>query len=146
MFLGKESARLHVHPWEKGLPASRKSQKELNPSQVQRDFSFLLQAVGTPAKDVRKCTPGKGREYGDRLVERQKHDIIIKTKQKAEREKKKKIHVSTEKKLLLGFQEKVKHLKTLKLEKILSFIEEMIPALEIKEEDWKKTIRNLVPL
>ena len=78
LFLAAPLAHQLPHPWEKLKPAH--SSLLLSPSTVQRDFTRIIQQIGTPAKAPKLRGISKGRRQGIKLLQRKSLPIIFKSK------------------------------------------------------------------
>ena len=85
LYLSRKSVRLLPKKWERYLPSYQSDTGHATvatPSQTQRGFSEVLNAIGTPAKP---CVPRgnpKGRAAGEMQTKRQRHATIFKTQRK----------------------------------------------------------------
>ena len=61
LFLSRKIAKAIPRPWERHIKEFQNRGHEAGPSQVQRFFNLILKQIGTPAKEVKACQPGKGR-------------------------------------------------------------------------------------
>lgn len=78
-----ESRALAQHmptPWEKYLDEFRSREHQKSPTQVQRNFSRIIREIGTPAQPPKPRNKSSGRKRGDIQTKRQRHDVIIKRK------------------------------------------------------------------
>ncbi len=100
LYLGREIARNYPRPWEKYLPAFKAANDEvfleesaleegnqtieqrpieIAPTQVQKDFSRIIQEIGTPAQPPKLRHKSEGRKLGETQPRRERHNIVYKT-------------------------------------------------------------------
>lgn len=85
LYLSRDLCELIPNPWERYLPKFKQAPNEgmtdrIGPSCTQRNFAKVLEQIGTPAADVRKVKPGKGREQGETQVKRSDKPLLFKKK------------------------------------------------------------------
>lgn len=98
LYLSKDISSCLPRPWERYLPAYKNPEEQndrvLTPSQAQRGFYDILEAIGTPARDCVKRGSSRGRMSGEVQTKRALHPVIFKTKKKTNK---------PDKVILLGF-------------------------------------------
>ena len=141
LFLGRNIAKTILHPWERYLETHKKTQNQVGPTQVQRDFGSILEQTGTPAKEVLVRQSGKGRQKGDTLEKREPSEIIFK-KSKKKDSKVKSDAKKIQKKELLRFEKKLKNLKTLNLTSVLEVVKDLLQLSDINESDFAEKLMN----
>ena len=80
LWAARDLAEVQWRPWERYGSATRRL--HLSPSQVQRDFSRIIGAIGTPARPPKRRGKSPGRPLGYRLPPRQRHKVVRKGKKK----------------------------------------------------------------
>ncbi len=85
LYLSRDLCELIPNPWERYLPKFKQATIEgmtdrIGASCTQRNFAKVLEQIGTPAADVRKVKPGKGREPGETQVKRSDKPLLFKKK------------------------------------------------------------------
>ena len=84
LYLSRDLCELIPNPWERYLPkfkqAPTQASDRIGPSCTQKNFAKVLEQIGTPAADVRKVKPGKGREQGETQVKRSDKPVLFKKK------------------------------------------------------------------
>ncbi len=144
LFLGRKIAKVIPRPWERYLKEFRGGNQEAGPTQVQRNFTLILDEIGTPAKEVRECHPGKGRQLGDVLNKRDVSEINFKKPKKKTTDKVQKAE-NKRKNELLGFQENVKYLKTLNFDNLLKIIKNVLNQTGISEQEFIEKLESVAP-
>ncbi len=84
LFMTREFAQGHPMPWERYLPI--KNQTMATPTQAQRDFSRIIDEIGTPAQAPKARGKSAGREKGTVLNKRARKPVVKKGK-KAQKSK-----------------------------------------------------------
>lgn len=81
LYFAREDVIAAPKPWERYLDEFKDKDRKLSsPSQTQRGFNKILQAIGTPAKlPVPRGNP-TGRTHGQKQEKRKKNPVIFKTK------------------------------------------------------------------
>ncbi len=87
LYLSRNLANNLPKPWEKYLPAFKANGVIKQPTQVQKDFARIIQAIGTPAQPPKTRKKAAGRKLGDFQIKRKRYEIVKKTKIKPEKEK-----------------------------------------------------------
>jgi hypothetical protein len=85
LYLARKDLMLLPKKWERYLPsyqAEGGTAKIATPSQAQRAFYRVLDAIKTPAKECRQRGNPKGRKKGETQPKRKRHKTIFKTKKK----------------------------------------------------------------
>ena len=86
LYLSKDISSCLPRPWERYLPTYQNTEEQkdiaLTPSQAQRGFYDILEAIGTPARDCVKRGNARGRMTGEVQTKRTLHPVIFKTKNK----------------------------------------------------------------
>ena len=67
-------------PWEKYLEEFKSTDREKSPTQVQKSFSRIIRGIGTPAQAPKPRNKSIGRVKGTIQIKRQRHPVIIKSK------------------------------------------------------------------
>ena len=85
LYLSRDACQLIPKSWERYLPKFKQYNKdtiadEVSPSLAQRYFPKIIDQIGTPAHEVKRIKPGKGRENGDGQEKRSVKPIIFKSK------------------------------------------------------------------
>ena len=78
LYLARDIANNTPTPWEKYLPAF-KSEKEISPTQVQKDFGRIIRTFGTPALPPKRLKKALGRQKGEKQTPRIRHAIVQKS-------------------------------------------------------------------
>lgn len=78
LYLARDVAKKTPKPWEKYLP-SFKSEKEISPTQVQKDFGRIIQTLGTPALPPKRLKKAPGRQKGEKQIPRVRHPVVQKS-------------------------------------------------------------------
>lgn len=78
LYLARDIAKNSPKPWEKYLP-SFKSEKEISPTQVQKDFERIIQTFGTPALPPKRLKNAPGRQKGEKQIPRIRYPIVQKS-------------------------------------------------------------------
>lgn len=78
LYLARDIAKNTPKPWEKYLP-SFKSEKEISPTQVQKDFGRIIQILGTPALPPKRLKKALGRKKGEKQIPRVRYPIVQKS-------------------------------------------------------------------
>ena len=78
LFLAAPLAQSLPRPWEGKITSA--SSTLLSPSAVQRDFSRIIQQIGTPADAPKLRGKSKGRLKGVKLLQRKSLPIVFKSK------------------------------------------------------------------
>lgn len=73
-------------PWHRFLPTYK--QQHITPSMVQRDFSRIIQQIGTPAAEAKPRGKSPGRSAGTTLVPRPRRPIIKRGRARPKKTKK----------------------------------------------------------
>lgn len=79
LYLAHPIAKNSPTPWEKYLPTF-KTDREISPTQMQKDFGRIIRTIGTPAKPLKHRKKAPGRKTGDMQIKRMRHPVIIKKK------------------------------------------------------------------
>jgi len=98
LYLVREHVALLPKKWERYLPSFKNHNQArvvATPSQTQKGFHEILNAIGTPAKPCKRRGNPQGRAAGDAQQKRKKHSILF--KKKAQQEAKKLINKGSEK-------------------------------------------------
>ena len=82
LWLARDLTKANRHPWQRHLAAKQKGEI-LSPTQVQRDFSRIIQRFGTPARSPKPRGKSPGRAPGIKLVARRRFKVVKKTKMAA---------------------------------------------------------------
>lgn len=84
LWLARGLAEAMPRPWERYLPQfqTQSERQESSPSMVQRDFSRIIQEIGTPAKAPKHRGKSPGRIKGDRQKPRKRIKVIKKSASK----------------------------------------------------------------
>ena len=110
LYLGKSIVSSHPEPWESYLPEYKDTScvknQAISPSQVQKNFSNILQMIGTPAKTSVARGRKSGRLLGEKQIKRESLDIVFKSKA-AIQKKLKSIITETENKTNISKPEKI---------------------------------------
>lgn len=80
LFISRFAAHNMPYPWEKYLPAMQQAYRLPSPTQVQRSFQQITDAIGTPARSPKQRGNPLGRAIGSRQIKRERHSVIIKAK------------------------------------------------------------------
>ncbi len=80
LFLAAPLANRLPRPWESKIISNSSSPFPLSPSVVQRDFTRIIQQIGTPAKAPKLRGISKGRRGGVKLPPRKTLKVIFKSK------------------------------------------------------------------
>jgi len=80
LYLAREIANNTIKPWEKYLPTLKSPEQEKSPTQVQRDFSRIIQEIGTPAKPPKPRKKALGRSLGELQLKRPRYEVVVKGK------------------------------------------------------------------
>jgi hypothetical protein len=67
-------------PWGKYLEEFKSTDREKSPTQVQKSFSRIIRGIGTPAQAPKPRNKSIGRVKGTIQIKRQRHPVIIKSK------------------------------------------------------------------
>jgi DDE superfamily endonuclease len=67
-------------PWEKYLEEFKSTDREKSPTQVQKSFYRIIRGIGTPAQAPKPRNKSIGRVKGTIQIKRQRHPVIIKSK------------------------------------------------------------------
>lgn len=92
LYLGRELGEQILYPWEKYPKAKKNADKPLqiaSPSQTQRDFTRILEEVGTPSKVPKPRGMSLGRQEGEDQPKRLRHPIVRKAKASEHKDKNK---------------------------------------------------------
>jgi hypothetical protein len=81
LWLSRNLAESMPTPWERYLPQfqTQTETQEASPSMVQRDFSRIIQEIGTPAKVPKPRGKSPGRTKGAQQKPRQRRKVIRKS-------------------------------------------------------------------
>ena len=88
LFMARELATNWPRPWERYLPV--KNKEVANPTQAQRDFSRIIDEIGTPAKAPKVRGKSTGREKGETKKKKPRKPAIKKGKKGKKGQKSKK--------------------------------------------------------
>lgn len=84
LYLSRELASNMPKPWEKYLPEFKSSDREIAPTQVQKDFGRIIHEIGTPAKSPKPRKKSKGRQQGDKQMKRKRYAVVMQRYKTAE--------------------------------------------------------------
>ena len=84
LYLGRDLASNMPKPWEKYLPEFKSSDREVSPTQVQKNFGRIIREIGTPAKPPKPRKKSKGRQQGDKQIKRKRYAVVMKKHKAAE--------------------------------------------------------------
>lgn len=79
LYLARNIAKNEPKPWEKYLPLF-KSDNEISPTQVQKDFGRIIQTFGTPALPPKRRKNAHGRQKGEKQIPRIRYSVVQKSK------------------------------------------------------------------
>lgn len=134
LYLSRDLCEQIPKPWERYLPKFKQVPEEVmsshvNPSCAQRSFATVLDQIGTPAANVRKVKPGKGRAQGETQAKRADKPILFK-KNSAQKNKKEKAtpHVK-------GFEKQQGIPKPQKIDELIGAVKSWIAEMEVSESD-----------
>lgn len=82
LYMGRQLANSMPTPWQKYLDEFKSQDQERSPTQVQKSFSRIIHEIGTPAKPPKPRKKSIGRQKGSVQIKRQRHDVIVKGKNK----------------------------------------------------------------
>lgn len=77
LWLGRDLAGTHLHPWERYLP--QRTSGCASPSQVQRDWERIIRQIGTPAQPPKRRGKAPGRAKGVKPGRRQRLPVVKKS-------------------------------------------------------------------
>lgn len=83
LWLARNMAQAQWPPWQKHQAARQQETASCSPTQVQRDFSRIIQQVGSPARLPKRRGKSPGRKSGVRLTPRPRHKVVKKRKKVA---------------------------------------------------------------
>lgn len=78
LYLARDIAKNAPKPWEKYLTAL-KSETEISPTQVQKDFERIIRTCGTPALPPKCLKKASGRQKGQKQIPRIRYPIVKKS-------------------------------------------------------------------
>ena len=144
LYLSRDICQLVPHPWEIYLPKFKQPLEEnmtttVSPSLAQRYFPKILELIGTPAQDVRKVKPGKGREEGDKQEKRAVHPIIFKSQKIKNKEQKKKQDN------IQGFEKHQDIPKPQKIENLIGTLKSWLSEIEISKNELLLVLEKELP-
>jgi len=136
LYLAKETSQHLPHDWERYLPQHQRPETVPSPSHVQRDFSRILDEIGTPAAAPQTRGIPPGRQKGETQEPRPEHAVIYKGKKsKPQKQNSKPKEQST------GFENQEALLKPDTLAEILVSVKELLPKIEMTPEDFLEKAR-----
>ncbi len=148
LYLSRDICQLIPRPWERYLPefkgnAENSIVSQASPSLTQRSFSKILDEIGTPAHEVRKTKPGKGRKKGDKQEKRTVKPIVFKNKKsKDESKTDKQKRPSAD---IQGFEKQLKRLKPQNVNGLIDILKSWLPKIDISKPDLLKLLAEELP-
>ena len=148
LYLSRDICQLIPRPWERYLPefkgnAENSIVSQASPSLTQRSFSKILDEIGTPAHEVRKTKPGKGRKKGDKQEKRTVKPIVFKNKKsKDESKTDKQKRPSAD---IQGFEKQLERLKPQNVNGLIDILKSWLPKIDISKPDLLKLLAEELP-
>ena len=136
LYLAKEASQHLPHDWERYLPQHQRTDVLPSPSHVQRDFSRILDEIGTPAAAPQTRGIPPGRQKGERQKPRPEQAVIYKGKKSKPQKQN-----SRAKEQSTGFENQEALLKPDTLTEILASVKALLPEIEMTPEDFLEKAR-----
>lgn len=133
LYLSRKLSSALPKPWERYLDENKKTDKNCvsSPTQTQRNFSKLLESIGTPAKKSTSRGCPLGRSMGEKPVKRINQPVIFKTK---------KPKPPGDKTNISGFEKTKPSSNPQKLEDLLKFVTCKLVELNIPVEKFREIL------
>ena len=136
LYLAKEASQHLPYDWERYLPQHRRTDIVPSPSHVQRDFSRILDEIGTPAAAPQTRGIPPGRQKGETQEPRPERPVVYKGKKsKSQKQSSKAKEQST------GFENQDHLLKPDTLAEILASVKALLPKIDMTPEDFLEKAR-----